>query len=84
MTEEKITGDMLIGDVMRKYPATEKVFKKHFGKGCFTCPGADREDIEFGATMHNVDAEAVIEELNRVAARGEQPRGRHEKIRTHD
>ena len=64
MPAERITKDMLIGDVMRRYPETEKIFKKHFGNGCFTCPGADREDIDFGATMHNVDAEAVVKELN--------------------
>ncbi|MBI5344085.1 MAG: DUF1858 domain-containing protein [Deltaproteobacteria bacterium] len=64
MAEELINKDMIIGEVLEKYPATEKVFKKHFGRGCFTCPGAKNEDIAFGAMMHNVDIDVVLKELN--------------------
>lgn len=59
-----IDKDMIIGEVIGKYPSTEPVFKKHFGKGCFTCPGSNHEDIAFGAMMHNVDVETVVKELN--------------------
>jgi hybrid cluster-associated redox disulfide protein len=55
---------MSIGEVLTKYPQTEKVFMKFFGAGCFTCPGAKMEDIAFGATMHGVEPEAVVKELN--------------------
>ena len=55
---------MLIGDVIRRYPSTEEVFSRLFGKGCFTCPGSNNEDIEFGSAMHNVDVGKVLEELN--------------------
>lgn len=71
MTEQVITKDMSIGEVMEKYPATEKVFMKFFGNGCFTCPGAKTEDIAFGSTMHNVDPDDVIKELNEAAAGAE-------------
>ncbi len=64
MSEQKITKDMSIGEVLEKYPATEKVFLKFFGNGCFTCPGAKMENIAFGSTMHNVDADVVVNELN--------------------
>jgi len=64
MSEATITKEMSIGDVLAKYPATEKVFLKFFGNGCFTCPGSKLENIAFGATMHNVDADLVVEELN--------------------
>ncbi|MEE9614091.1 MAG: DUF1858 domain-containing protein [Thermodesulfobacteriota bacterium] len=70
MSEETITKEMTIGEVMEKFPTTEKVFLKFFGNGCFTCPGAKMENIAFGATMHNVDAEAVVKELNEAAAEG--------------
>ena len=64
MADALITKDMCIGEVIENHPETEGVFKKHFGNGCFTCPGAKNEDISFGAMMHNVDAEVVLNELN--------------------
>ena len=64
MSEAAITKEMTIGEVMEKYPTTEEVFKKYFGTGCFTCPGSKMENIAFGATMHNVDADVVVKELN--------------------
>jgi hybrid cluster-associated redox disulfide protein len=67
MVETKITKNMSIGQVLEKHPSTEKVFLKFFGQGCFTCPGAKMEDIAFGATMHGMDADAIVEELNKVA-----------------
>ena len=66
MSEDTITKNMTIGDVMEKYPATEAVFMKHFGNGCFTCPGAKTEDIAFGCTMHGMDVDTIIGELNEV------------------
>jgi hybrid cluster-associated redox disulfide protein len=68
MTEETITKSMTIGEVMEKFPVTEAVFMKHFGNGCFTCPGAKTEDIAFGATMHGLDAETIINDLNAAIA----------------
>lgn len=70
-----ITKEMLIGEVMEKYPGTEAVFKKYFGKGCSECPGSRVEDIDFGTTMHNADLETVLKELNEVAANLNRKRG---------
>lgn len=64
MTEELITKEMCIGEVMQQWPATIAVFKSRFGRGCFTCPGSMKEDIEFGAYMHNVDLAGVLKDLN--------------------
>ncbi|GJQ24032.1 MAG: hypothetical protein HBSAPP01_18220 [Candidatus Brocadia sapporoensis] len=68
MTEDikKITKKTSIGEVIKQYPETEAVVKKYFGAGCFTCPGSKTEDIAFGATMHNIDPEVIIKELNDV------------------
>lgn len=68
MSEATITKDMSIGEVLAKYPQTEKVFLKFFGNGCFTCPGAKTEDIAFGATMHGLDADVILKELNEAVA----------------
>lgn len=70
ITEERITKEMIIAAVIEQYPATEKVFKKYFGKGCFTCPGSKNEDVQFGSMMHNVDTNVVIKELNRAVKKG--------------
>jgi hybrid cluster-associated redox disulfide protein len=61
---EEITKNMTIGEVMEKHPETEAVFMKHFGNGCFTCPGAKTEDIAFGCTMHGIEVEMIVTELN--------------------
>ncbi len=53
-----------MGSTRAKYPETEPVFQKYFGSGCFTCPGSMMEDIAFGAMMHNIPPDKIIEELN--------------------
>jgi len=59
-----ITKDMIIADCIKRYPATEKVFREFFGKGCHTCPGSKREDIDYGSKMHNVKVGEVLKALN--------------------
>ncbi len=60
----RYTKDSLIGDVIRSSPAAMKVIEKHFGNGCFTCPGVKMESLSFGAMMHNMNPEKIVEELN--------------------
>jgi len=62
-TEIEITKDSLIGEVIRAVPGAEKVIEKYFGNGCFTCPGINVESISFGATMHNIEPEKIVEEI---------------------
>ncbi|MCL5023816.1 MAG: DUF1858 domain-containing protein [Nitrospirae bacterium] len=64
--KKKFTKDSLIGDVLKSGPAAVKVIEKHFGKGCFTCPGVKMESISFGALMHNMDPEKIVKELNEL------------------
>ncbi len=63
-TKKKITKDTVIGDVLKNSPAATKIIEKYFGNGCFTCPGMNVESISFGAMMHNVDPNKIVEELN--------------------
>ncbi len=63
-TNTKFNKDMVIGDVIRKDARAEAVILKYFGAGCFTCPGMKMESISFGAMMHNLDPEKVVNELN--------------------
>ena len=66
MTEGKrrIDKEMNIGEILDKYPEAREVFQKAFGKGCFNCPGSRLETIDFGALMHNKDANQIVKELN--------------------
>jgi hybrid cluster-associated redox disulfide protein len=72
MTERKIDADWLIGDVLESYTAAAAVFKKHFGEGCLTCPGARNETVAFGASMHGTDADLVVKEINECIAAEEK------------
>jgi len=64
MPEGKINADWLIGDILDSYPETAPVFRERFGEGCFTCPGARIETLAFGSTMHGLDVDIIVGELN--------------------
>lgn len=61
----KITKDMKIDEVLKKYPETVTVFAKH-GFHCIGCVAASFESIEQGAVAHGVDVEELIEDLNKT------------------
>ncbi|MBI3377049.1 MAG: DUF1858 domain-containing protein [Nitrospirae bacterium] len=63
-TKTKFTKDTIIGDIVMHSPAASNVIEKYFGNGCFTCQGMKVESLSFGAMMHNVDPNKIIEELN--------------------
>lgn len=60
----KVSKDTVIGDLIEQYPAAEKVIEKHFGSGCFTCPGMKTESLDFGAMMHGMDVETVLRDVD--------------------
>jgi len=63
MTAQKITKEMNINDVIKKYPETLEVFVK-YGFHCLGCAAATFETLEQGATAHGITPEELIEELN--------------------
>ena len=63
--ELTITADMKIGEVLKKYPESLKVFLSH-GLMCVGCAVARFENIEQGATAHGIDVDALIRDLNEV------------------
>lgn len=64
--EEKttITKNMIINDVIKKYPKTITVFSKFKVDSC--CGGAS--SIEKTAAMSGVDINPLLKELNKVAS----------------
>lgn len=67
MAERVITKEMPIGDVVRQYPTTIEVFMRH-GLHCIGCAVAAFESIEEGATVHGIDIEALMNDLNIAVA----------------
>lgn len=61
---EKITKDMLIGDLINvKEDAAEILMS--FGMHCIGCAIAQGETIEEAAMVHGIDADALVDELNK-------------------
>jgi hybrid cluster-associated redox disulfide protein len=57
--------DMAILEALELHPQAREVFARH-DMACCLCVGADVETIEAGAIMHGVDADTVVEALNRL------------------
>lgn len=58
-----ITRDMIINDVIKKYPTTIKVFNEHKVDSC--CGGG--VSIETTATRDGVDVDTLVKALNEAA-----------------
>jgi hybrid cluster-associated redox disulfide protein len=58
---------MSIMDVVQNYPDTVEVFM-NAGMGCLGCAAARFENIEQGALAHGIDLDALMDDLNGVAA----------------
>ncbi|MCS7265082.1 MAG: hypothetical protein NZ805_09655, partial [Armatimonadetes bacterium] len=61
-----VTAEMLLPDVVSKYPATRKVFDKYGLKGCGG-PTGPRESVLWFARLHGVSIQQLLEELNEAA-----------------
>ena len=61
-----ITADMIIHDVVSKYPQTTRVFQGH-GLPCTACQVGARESVAQGARIHSLNVDALVRDLNLVA-----------------
>lgn len=66
---EYCKGNVMVGSLIKAYPETKAVFEKHYGEGCFSCPGQTFETVEQTAQMHNIDPDMIIKEINSVIAK---------------
>jgi len=65
---EKITKDIMIGELITKFPKTAEIL---MGKGihCIGCHGSAHESLEQGLKAHGKDdeeIEKIVKELNEV------------------
>lgn len=58
-----ITKDMLIGDILRKYPDVAPALLE-IGMHCLGCPSSQMESLSDACMVHGKDVEEVVAELN--------------------
>lgn len=58
-----VTKDLVIGDVLDKYPETAEFFFA-MGMHCLGCPAARGETIEEACQVHNADVDELIRKIN--------------------
>ncbi len=67
MTQETITGDMRVASVIRHFPETYEVFRRHgcpdMRKGIYAL-SARIMKIDWAARMHHIEPNRLLEELN--------------------
>lgn len=59
----KITGDMIIADVLRMDRGTAPIFL-NMGLHCLGCPSSTGESIEDSCAVHGMDVNEVLKQLN--------------------
>ena len=59
------TKDMSMMEALQADPRAKDVFAA-YGMGCIGCMGVGMESIEDGATMHGIDPNEVVAELNKL------------------
>ena len=62
-----ITKDMIIGDVINEHPELVRTFFAN-GMMCIGCPASQRESIDAAATVHGLDADQLVSDLNESLA----------------
>ena len=61
-----INKNMTIAETVSKYPETIPVLMRS-GMHCIGCPMALSETLEQGLSVHGMDIDKIIDELNKVA-----------------
>jgi hybrid cluster-associated redox disulfide protein len=60
-----ITKEMLISEVVNKYPQTDPIFLE-YGLHCIGCAFAKKETIAEAAKVHQIDLDELITSLNKA------------------
>ena len=61
----RITPDMLISEVLARYPDAAQVFEDH-GLACPGCMAAGMESVAAVASVHDVSVEKLVSALNEL------------------
>lgn len=60
---DKITKDMIIGEVISEKPELIQTFFEN-GMMCIGCPASQGESIEQASAVHGLDADQLVSALN--------------------
>jgi hybrid cluster-associated redox disulfide protein len=60
---QKVTPDMIIADVLKMDKGTIPIFLNN-GMHCLGCPSSSGESIEDACSIHGIDANKLVKELN--------------------
>ena len=63
--KEKITKQMVLGEVITKYPQAMEIFFK-YGLPCAMCHLASGETVEEAAEAHGVELSKLLKDLNKA------------------
>lgn len=64
-TKQVITKDILMGELVSKYPQTSEVLMKN-GLHCIGCMLSPYESLESGVAVHGIPIKPLLKELNQV------------------
>ena len=67
----KIEKTTIIGDVLDIAPQTAPLFMS-IGMHCLGCPASRGETVEVACAVHGVDADAVLEQVNKFIEASEE------------
>lgn len=59
-----ITKDTLVGDIIKEKPEAIEILV-NFGMGCVGCPSAQMESLEQAASIHGLNLDELLAELNK-------------------
>ena len=60
---DKITKDMIVGEVIDSHPELVRAFFAN-GMMCIGCPASQGESIEAAASVHGINADELVAALN--------------------
>lgn len=62
-TSPAVTGDMIMGDILRKYPETAPALME-CGMHCLGCPSSQMESLADACMVHGLNVEDVLKSVN--------------------
>ncbi|MEN8905107.1 MAG: DUF1858 domain-containing protein [Clostridiales bacterium] len=60
----KITGDMIVADVLKLDEDSAPIFLQN-GMHCLGCPSSSGESIKAACAVHGIDYKKLVDELNK-------------------
>ncbi|MBU0666790.1 MAG: DUF1858 domain-containing protein [Nanoarchaeota archaeon] len=61
--KNKVTKDMMIGDIVHKFPESAEVMYEE-GLHCIGCHVSAWESLEEGASGHGIDPDKLVKKIN--------------------